>query len=99
MEEEGQHRREIEKEDAKHLRGAHLMQIRQQGRGQLFGLLVAFGGFALAGFAIYCGHPRTAAVIAGVDLVGLVTVFVTGTRLPPPVNEPDSESDADKEKR
>jgi uncharacterized membrane protein len=80
MENEGHHRRELEKAEVEHLQRAHLLQIRHQGRGQLFGLLVAFGGFALSAFAIYCGHPKTAAVIAGVDLLGLVTVFVTGAR-------------------
>jgi uncharacterized membrane protein len=78
MENEGAHRRELEKADAEHFRRAHMLQVRHQGRGQFFGLLVAFGGFGLAGFAIYCGHPLTAAAIAAIDLLGLVTVFVTG---------------------
>lgn len=55
-------------------------QIKQSGRGQIFGLIIAFitigSSVALAMF----GHDVVAGVLGGGTVVGLVTVFVIGKR-------------------
>jgi uncharacterized membrane protein len=62
--------------EAKHLDG----ESRRANRGQYFGLAVALGGFLLSGFCVAYGAVVAAAVIASVDLVGLVSTFLYGTK-------------------
>lgn len=47
-------------------------------RGQWGGIFSVAAAFALAGLALYCGHPTVAGTICSVTILSLVTVFVTG---------------------
>lgn len=51
-------------------------------RGQRYGLIVAFGAFALAAYVAYLGQPAVAGVVAALDITALVGVFVLGNGLP-----------------
>jgi hypothetical protein len=47
-------------------------------RGQLLGFLSVSLVLVLAGYVAYLGEAECATVIAGIDVVGLASVFVTG---------------------
>ena len=47
--------------------------------GQWLGLAVALGVLILAAYMAYLGSTTAAAVVTGVDLVGLAAVFVLGS--------------------
>lgn len=49
-------------------------------RGQLIGLVVVVLSLALAGYMAHLGATAIAAAVAGLDLVGLVAVFIYGSR-------------------
>lgn len=49
-------------------------------RGQVLGGACALGALAVAAYALFLGHPATAAIIGGTTVVGLATVFVIGRR-------------------
>lgn len=51
-------------------------------RGQNFGFVIALGGMALGGVIIGAGHPIQGTVLAGVPMVALVAVFITGRATP-----------------
>ncbi len=48
-------------------------------RGQWVGFAVVLGVLALAGWMVYSGATTAAAIVAGIDLVGLAGVFVLGS--------------------
>jgi uncharacterized membrane protein len=51
-------------------------------RSTYAGLSVAIVGLGVAAFLGFLGHPTAAAIVGGADLVGLVSVFITGRRPP-----------------
>lgn len=53
-------------------------QQRESARGQIFGLIVAITGILIGGACILTGHDVAGATVIGIDLLGMVTVFVTG---------------------
>lgn len=53
-------------------------QIKQSGRGQIFGFIIAVLGLGLATVLAIYGFEILASVIGGTTLVGLVTIFVLG---------------------
>ncbi len=59
--------------------------------GQVFGLAVGLGGLATAAFLGYHNHPAVAAIVAGIDIVGLVGVFVLGRRQDKPPEQPSEQ--------
>jgi uncharacterized membrane protein len=63
--------------EAKHLDG----ESRRANRGQYCGLVVALGGFLLSGWCVIHGQAVTAALIASLDLVSLVSTFLYGTKM------------------
>lgn len=76
---ESAHRRQLERVESESARDGLLRQLAFQARGQWCALTVALSGFGLAGYALHLGYPKTAATIAGVNLLGIVTVFLSGT--------------------
>ena len=48
-------------------------------RGQLFGLIAALAVLALAGYLAYLGEAAAAAIVAGIDVVGLAAAFIYGS--------------------
>lgn len=74
------HRQRIERVEAEE-------PFRLARRGQAFALIVVVVVLVFAAFLAARGHPEIAAIVAGVDLIALVTVFLTGQRggdEPPP---------------
>lgn len=73
---------------AEHRRSMESMVVRSQNRrstiGMFCGVIVALGGFSLAGFMVQVGHPWAAAVFASINLVALVSNFVHQQKAPPP---------------
>lgn len=69
-------------QDAAHQRGIESRVLAESAaevkRGQIFGLLIGLSAFATCIVAIFLGSEKTAMVIGGSTVVGLVTVFVTG---------------------
>ena len=55
-------------------------QQRRSSLGLLAGFVVAMTALGLGGFLIYLGHEWAGGVVVGIDLVGLVAVFVYGSR-------------------
>lgn len=55
-------------------------QLRQSGRGQNYGLVIAIFGLVLAGVLAVLGYEKLAIVLATTTIVGLVTVFVLGKK-------------------
>ncbi len=53
--------------------------LRLAQRGQWIGLAVVLAVLAIAGYMAYLGATTAAAVVAGIDLVGLAAVFVYGS--------------------
>ena len=53
--------------------------IRRSNAGLIAGLIVALAGLATAFFLIDRGHEIAGMTLGGIDLAGLVTVFVYGT--------------------
>lgn len=47
-------------------------------RGQVFGLIIGLAGMGVAAYVAKLGHPWAGATIAALDVLGLVSVFVTG---------------------
>lgn len=70
-EENGKHQREMEK-------AAITLASETIKRGQTYGMMIGSLAFLTCAFALWLGSERTAEIIAGVTIVGLVTVFVTG---------------------
>lgn len=64
----------LERERMKH-------EYHHQQVGQIFGLLVSFMAFGVAGMVAIQGHDAVAATIGGVTAVSIATVFVTGRLL------------------
>ncbi len=85
MEAEAEHRRSIE---------VRVVQaaIDRAARGQIFGLLIGLMGLGAATFCAWRGLPTTASIIAALDIVTLVGVFVTGKRDTVKKGEPKIES-------
>ena len=48
-------------------------------RGQNYGLVVALAMLVVSAFLIYLGHDWAGGVIASLDIVGLVSVFIYGS--------------------
>ena len=63
-------------------------------RGQWIGMAVVLCVLALAGYMAFLGATTAAAVVAGIDVVGLAAVFVYGSLRKRAVSEVDVE-DAD----
>ena len=53
-------------------------QMKESNRGQIMGFIVALIGLSFGSFLVYSGHDVAGASIAGITLVGLVTVFIKG---------------------
>ncbi len=53
-------------------------QQRQSGRGQNYALIVALSFLGVAGLCILMGHDVSGGVLGSVDVLGIVTVFITG---------------------
>ncbi len=53
-------------------------ELNQSGKGQNYGLIIALSFLAGSIFLIYTGHEISGAVLATIDLVALVSVFVFG---------------------
>ncbi len=63
------HRQEIERRNS-----------RRPWFGILAGSLLAFALLGLAGYALYLGEPLVGGLLGGVDVAGLVAVYIYGTR-------------------
>lgn len=50
-------------------------------RGQRFGLATVLSMVALAGLAIFCGHPGVAGTICSITIIGVAAVFVSGRKI------------------
>lgn len=76
------HRHELERRDQKlmELSEQHEFQITQRGQLLAFGICLAV--LAAAIVLAVAGHPTVAAVLVGLDLVGLAAVFVVGRYFP-----------------
>ena len=55
-------------------------QVKQSGRGQIFGLIIAFVAIGASILLSMFGHEIVAGIIGGGSVVGLVTVFVVGRK-------------------
>lgn len=55
-------------------------ELKQSSRGQLFGFVLGFLGLGLATLLAILGHDTIAGIFGATTIVGLVTVFVVGTR-------------------
>jgi len=66
------HRQELEK-------AAVLGEQQRAGRGQSCALIVALCGLVVAGLCGFSGQQVAASIIGGIDLVGLVGVFIYGS--------------------
>lgn len=53
-------------------------QTQQSGRGQILGFIIAMFGLGGSFYLVSQGHDAAGAVIGGIDLVALVSVFVLG---------------------
>ncbi|NTU52769.1 MAG: hypothetical protein HGA97_03520 [Chlorobiaceae bacterium] len=53
-------------------------QMRQSSRGQHYALFICSLALAISATLAMTGHEVTAAVIRGLDLIGLAAVFVAG---------------------
>lgn len=65
------HRMELEKH-------AVTGQIKQSGRGQVFGLVIGLFGLLITFGLAYIGAEVAAGIVGGTTIVGLVSVFVIG---------------------
>jgi uncharacterized membrane protein len=74
FESQGEHRQFLE-------RTAVTTQLRQSGRGQWFGLIIALFGLALSGFMAYLGFEIFASTLATTTIIGLVAIFVKGKQV------------------
>jgi len=75
---EGEHRRSLQ--DIA-IRNVFLIMS----RGQIFALIVALFGLAVAAEFAWFGNPATGAIVAGGSLVTIVTAFLKGdSKAPPP---------------
>lgn len=83
FEKEGEHRRQLDLADVKHLEHALAARTRAQEHGMVSARLVAILGLIVTAFIAWIGHPSAAVIIGGTELVGLVTVFILGRRVPP----------------
>ncbi len=70
-EHQSNHRIELEKHAIKE-------ELRQSGRGQIYGFILALIGMAIAFGLAYLGHDTVAGIFGTTTIVGLVTVFVLG---------------------
>jgi len=55
-------------------------QVKQSGRGQIFGLIIAFVAIGASILLAMFNHEIVAGIIGGGSVVGLVTVFVVGRK-------------------
>jgi uncharacterized membrane protein len=55
-------------------------QIKQSGRGQIFGFITAILCLGLSTALALLGHEITASIIGGTTVLGLVTIFVVGKK-------------------
>lgn len=97
---EGSHRRQLERDESDSARDGLRRQLGFQARGQWFALTVALAGFVVAGYALRLGHPAAAVTICGLNLTGIVTLFLTGAakrrkrgELPKPPGDPSSSTE------
>jgi uncharacterized membrane protein len=67
------HRIELEKHAIKE-------ELKQSGRGQIFGFILAIFGMGIAFFLAYLGHDTIAGIFGTTTILGLVTVFVIGKK-------------------
>lgn len=72
-ERQSSHRIEIEKLAIKE-------ELKQSGRGQLFGFILALIGMSIAFGLAYLGHDTVAGIFGTTTIIGLVTVFVIGRK-------------------
>ena len=71
-ERQSNHRMEVE---AAEIASDHILAR----RGQWIGMVVVLSVLALAGYLAFLGATAAAAVVAGIDVVGLAAVFVYGS--------------------
>lgn len=57
-----------------------LGQVKQSGRGQTFGLIIAFGALTSSVVLAMFGHDTVACIIGGGTVIALVSVFVIGKK-------------------
>ena len=57
-----------------------LGQVKQSGRGQTFGLIIAFGALVSSVVLALYGHDTVACIIGGGTVIALVSVFVIGKK-------------------
>ncbi len=67
------HRIELEKHAIKE-------ELKQSGRGQVFGFILAIIGMAIAFGLAFLGHDTVAGIFGTTTIVGLVTIFVIGKK-------------------
>lgn len=67
------HRIELEKHAIKE-------ELKQSGRGQIFGFILAIIGMAIAFGLALLGHDTVAGIFGTTTIVGLVTIFVIGKK-------------------
>lgn len=77
---ESDHRRSMERDESEAARGFFARQLDYRDRGQGMGFVIALLGLGVAGYAFYLRQPIAGGIIAGIDLVALVALFITGKR-------------------
>lgn len=55
-------------------------ELKQSGRGQVFGFILGILGLSLATMLTLLGHEAIAGIFGTTTIVGLVTVFVVGRK-------------------
>lgn len=76
FEKEGEHRRANDRFQQEIVREYHQNQARLVFRGQLLGFAIALVGLVVAFLLGWTGKQITASIIGGIDIVGLVSVFL-----------------------
>jgi uncharacterized membrane protein len=80
VETESQHRRAREIEAQAQYGSFMATQLSQAKLGLILGFILALAAMGAAVVALVTGHETAAAVIGGLDIVGLASIFVYGSR-------------------
>jgi hypothetical protein len=88
---EAEHRRELEKNKEASDRTLALMPLLIQAGGVASALIISLAGFWTAYQIANLGFPGWATAVAALDIGGLATVFITGTRRRRKKNETEDE--------
>jgi uncharacterized membrane protein len=87
LEAEGQHRREMEKEDGLVGREGFKAQIRYRGRGQWMAFVITMAGLGCSALAMKTGHEVGGSILGIGSLVTIVTAFIRGAPVPKELEE------------